>query len=193
MKKPKKTKLVLALLFAIVFGFIIKRVFVGYRYSGSAQTIADIKELDIVGFHKVLGANQLEVGPVEYHVRKGYVGRGYIDIFLKFRTSKAEFIEMLLCGLPYEQVIEGQWWDGQKNSHSGYVKKIEHLNDGVPSQIKQMIVYYLPKRHLVIDNNDFFGLRTLETSSRFTLLQAIFDIESSMVLILIKSQDNSYD
>lgn len=188
MKKPKKTELILAFLLAIVLGFIIKRVFVGYRYSGIAQVIADIEELDIVGFQKMLGAKQLEEGPVEYYVRKGYVGRGYINIFLKFRTSKAVFIEILLCGLSYEEVKEGLW-HGRHNSQIGFVEKIENMNDVeiTLSKIKETIAYYLPKEHLVIDANDFYAVRTLEPSNRSTSLQAIWDMESSMALIRIHS------
>ena len=189
MKKLRKTTLVLVLLLALALGFIIKLVFVGYQYSGIVQTMADIEELDTVGFQKVLGTKQLEVGPVEYHVRKGYAGRGYIDIVLRFRTNKAEFIEMILCGLPYEQVIEDVWWHGRQDSLDGDVEEIQNIDATKTAllRLKQSIAYYFPKKHLVIDGEDLYGRRSLEPYGRLTTLQAIFDVESGTAIILIQS------
>ena len=188
MKKQKKITVVILILMLVLFGFFIKRTFIGYRYSGVADTLNEIEVLKEIGLKEPFGIMPLESN-IKYYVKMGYAGRSYVSILLCFKTNEKDFIQMFFHGLPYEQAVEN-WFHSKHKEYSGYVKKAQDVNDESSlSHTKEKIGYYLPSKELIdsVDTQDFYGYREMESHNRSVRSIALFDIENKQAMILIQS------
>ena len=209
----KVTGLLLSVVIIALLTFIIKRSFFGYSYSGVAGSLGEIKVIQGIDLEQLFGTNTLE-NRVKYYVSMGYAGRDYVGVLLSFKTDKESFIEIFLHGLPYEKVEDG-WFSGRDGSgiwslkkekdvndigflkrtkytnDSGSLKKVKDVNDESSlSFIVDEINFYLPSKdslHPIDKHNYYYGDRKLETRNRAFRLEAVYNTQDGLSMILIQS------
>jgi hypothetical protein len=189
MKQLKKLSIIILLIAIVVSGYIIKRALLGYRHSGVAHSFNDIKELDNTHILEIFDSNSIK-DKIEFHINRGYIGRSYLTIALKYKTNKKEFVDMVMYGLDYDQRDNNTYYY-KNNDEISIVENMDNMSDkeAYLSKMKKNISSYFTSDSLVdsIEGQDYHGYRIFNTSNRYATLDAIFCNRTDIAIVIIQS------